>query len=73
MSEGIANVEFPATDSEPDWAVSPYDAYQDTLVVWLMSKYPGVFGRFARACEAHYVAVSSRRISDEGLKELTLL
>ncbi len=60
--------------SDPSgWAVSPHDYEQDTFVIWLMSKYPGAFGRFSSKVTPRFVAVSPHRISDEELAELSRL
>lgn len=73
---GIASVGFPENEVSFDlsvWSVSPHDYEQDTLIVWLMSKYAGVFGLFSSKIKPSYVAIFSHRVSDERLAEFTHL
>ena len=67
MPESIANAEFP----EPDWEVSPYDAYQDTTIAYLITKYPGLAGVFGPGVTPYFSAGFSKRLSDKRLVELT--
>lgn len=71
MSELTANASDSKIEGMPDYTVSPYDAYQDTLLAYLITKCPGLVGFFGPDVTPYFSARFPKRLRDKQLAELT--